>query len=85
MFGFIFLFRISNISLQNINNYDDDIVLVKEVQSTAYGKQDWKKLKTELENLGVIVKKCKKGNAQLRDKMCCFGISKKLIPESEIV
>ena len=61
------------------NNYDDDIVLVKEVQSTAYGKQDWKKLKTELENLGVIVKKCKKGNAELRDKMCCFGIREKLV------
>ena len=61
------------------NNYDDDIVLIKEIQSMDYGKQDWKKLKAELENLGVIIKECKKRDDRYRNKVCCFGIRKKLV------
>jgi hypothetical protein len=59
-----------------ITNDEDDIVPVDEIKSMNYGK-DWKKIKIELEGLGIVIKKCKNRNSEFRDKMSCFGIHKK--------
>ena len=53
----------------------DDIVPVSEIKGNSYGR-DWKKLKIELEGMGVIVGKCHKSSNDLRNKICCFGIRK---------
>lgn len=59
-----------------------DIILSSEIESEL--KSDKKKLTLELEALGVTKKKYKGGNKECRDKVCYFGIKKKIELVDEI-
>lgn len=58
-----------------ITNNQENIIPVEQIKTRSYG-HDWKKLKGELEGIKLIIKKCKKET--YRDKICCFGIKKRL-------
>ena len=56
-----------------ITRSEDDMVLVSELKSMEYGK-DRKKMKTELEGIGLVIKKCRVRGSLHYDKMVVVGI-----------
>ena len=65
-----------------ITNDPNDITPISDIKQKPYGR-DWKKLQIELEGLGIIIDKCKRGRMEVRDKKCCFGVRKIEVQEIE--